>query len=352
MKVLFHLGHPAHFHLFKNVISKLHSTGHATIIAIKKKDVLENLLISSGFDFVNVLPEGRKDDKFSIALGQLKQDYQVLKICMAQRPDLLVGTSVAISHVGKLLGIPSVNLNEDDAEIVPLYARLAYPWATRIVAPNVCSVGKWTSKKDGYEGYHELAYLHPDNFSPSEQIASKYIDCHSPVTIVRFAKLGAHHDVGVSGLSDALAIELIEKLKAKGQIVITSERPLSPELEPYRKAIDPKDMHHVMAYANLFVGDSQTMAAEAGVLGIPFIRFNDFVGRISYLNELELKYHLGIGIRPTNPEKLIEAVEKMQLDDKERDLYQTRRQRMLGDKLDLSAHLFNYITTGQYLIKS
>ena len=49
-------------------------------------------------------------------------------------------------------------------------------------------------------------------------------------------------------------------------------------------AIDPSDMHQVMAHASLYIGDSQTMAAEAGVLGVPFIRCNDFVGRIGYLD--------------------------------------------------------------------
>ena len=43
--------------------------------------------------------------------------------------------------------------------------------------------------------------------------------------------------------------------------------------------IDPIDIHHIMAYANFHIGDSQTMAAESGVLGIPFIRVNDFVGK-------------------------------------------------------------------------
>ncbi len=43
-----------------------------------------------------------------------------------------------------------------------------------------------------------------------------------------------------------------------------------------------------------------TMAAEAGVLGTPFIRINDFVGRLGYLNELENKYQLGFGIKPDN----------------------------------------------------
>jgi predicted glycosyltransferase len=34
---------------------------------------------------------------------------------------------------------------------------------------------------------------------------------------------------------------------------------------------------------DLYIGDSQTMAAEAAVLGIPSIRFNSFVGKLVYL---------------------------------------------------------------------
>ena len=54
-----------------------------------------------------------------------------------------------------------------------------------------------------------------------------------------------------------------------------------------------------MVFASLYIGDSQTMSAEAGVLGVPFVRFNDFVGRIGYLRELEDTYELGYGIHAT-----------------------------------------------------
>ncbi|MCB0755648.1 MAG: DUF354 domain-containing protein [Flavobacteriales bacterium] len=349
MKALFHLGHPAHFHLFKNVISQLKENGHSTAIAIKKKDVLENLLISSGFDYVNILPDGRKDDKLSIALGQLKQDFQLLKLSLKEKPDVLVGTSVAISHVGKLLGIPSVNLNEDDAEAVPLYAKLAYPWATKIIAPNVCSVGKWEAKKVGYEGYHELAYLHPENFTPDREIASKYMSLEKPVTLIRFAKLGAHHDTGISGITDDLALQIIDLLKDRSDVIITSERKFSAELEPYRKAIDPKDMHHVMAHARFYIGDSQTMAAEAGVLGVPFVRFNDFVGRIGYLDELENKYHLGVGIKPSESERLLKTIEEVDFSEQELQNHQAKKARMLAEKVNLAAYLYNYLVNQEYL---
>ena len=41
MKILFHLGHPAHFHLFKNTIKNLIKDGNKIFIIIQKKDVLE-----------------------------------------------------------------------------------------------------------------------------------------------------------------------------------------------------------------------------------------------------------------------------------------------------------------------
>ena len=40
MNILFHLGHPAHFHLFKNVIKHVKERGHLSYIVIKKKDIL------------------------------------------------------------------------------------------------------------------------------------------------------------------------------------------------------------------------------------------------------------------------------------------------------------------------
>jgi hypothetical protein len=343
MRILFHLGHPAHFHLFKNVIKSLKENGHQTFILIKKKDVLEELLKESGFVYHNILPQGRKDDKISIAFGQLKQNIKLLSFCLKQKPDILIGTSVAISHVGKLLSIPSINLNEDDADVVPLYAKLAYPWATHILAPHICRMGKWINKTIFYQGYHELAYLHPNNFAPKIEIAKKYISLEKPYFILRFAKLGAHHDTGIKGISDEIAAKLVKQLTPHGQVYITSERKLNADLEPYRVQINPIDIHHVMAFAKIYIGDSQTMAAESGVLGVPFIRFNDFVGRISYLEELENKYQLGFGIKTNEPDKLIETIKEL-LEQKDfKEVYIERRDKMLSEKINYADFLSWFI---------
>lgn len=118
-----------------------------------------------------------------------------------------------------------------------------------------------------------------------------------------------------------------------------------------------------MVFASLYIGDSQTMAAEAGVLGVPFVRFNDFVGRIGYLRELEDKYELGYGIhasvlpadspirrndgslQPSGFEELYKRVEQLVAmpSDERRAAFQSRRQKMLSEKIDCAKFLTYFI---------
>ena len=89
MKVLFHLGHPAHYHLFKNTITDLVIRGHETFILIKKKDVLEELLDFDSVPYLNLLPKGRNNTRFGILWGLLKADIRMLNFCLKNRPDIL-----------------------------------------------------------------------------------------------------------------------------------------------------------------------------------------------------------------------------------------------------------------------
>lgn len=343
MKILFYLGHPAHFHLFKNSISALKGRGHQVSILIKKKDILEDLLQRSEFEYHNILPEGRKDSKTGLAIGMMKRDWRLFLFCLQNRPDLMLGTSTEIGHIGTLLRIPSINVNEDDADVVPLYAKLSYPWCTHILSPSVCNNGKWAQKSLKYEGYHELAYLHPANFTPDPEVVKRYFPVEKTYFLMRFAKLTAHHDSGVRGITDKIAKRIIKILEPHGSVYITSERTLDSEFEQYRMKIDPLDIHHVMAFASIYIGDSQTMAAESGVLGVPFIRFNDFVGRIGYLRDLEEKYELGYGIKPDNQEMLVSILQDLLKMNEMKFIFQSRRERMLSDKIEVAGFITKLI---------
>jgi predicted glycosyltransferase len=343
LKILFSLNHPAHFHLLKNVIKNLKEAGNEIIIVNKKKDVLDELLDEAGMEHYNILPEGRKDSRAGLVLGLIKRDIRLAGLCRKLKPDLMAGTSVEAAQTGWFLRIPTINLNEDDAEAVPLYAGMSYPFSTCILAPDTCPTGKWERKTIHYKSYHELAYLHPDHFTPDKAVASKYVNPDSPYFIIRFARLGAHHDKGAAGISNTLAESLVKELEPFGNIYVTSERILSGNLDRYRLAIKASDIHHVMAYARMFVGDSQTMAAESGVLGVPFVRFSGFVGRLGYLDEIENHYNLGKGVRSEDPDELIRAVRKMLKSAFEPGGFRERRERLIRDKIDLSQFLTRFI---------
>lgn len=342
-RILIYLGHPAHYHLFKNLIKHLITRKSAFKILIKKKDVLEALLTNDGIPYENILPKGRKDGMLGIVIGLAIRNWQVFKISRKFKPTLMLGTSAEIAIVGRLLGIKSIVANEDDYSVIKKFADLAYPFATHILAPDVCDVGKYTTKKISYNSYHELAYLHPNNFKTDITIAQKYVDVTQHFFILRFAQLNAFHDIGKTGIDKTIAIELINILAPKGKVFITSERALEKELEPYRININPIDIHHVMAFASLYIGDSQTMAAEAAVLGIPGIRFNDFVGQINYLEDLEHTYLLTTGIRTNQKELLLAKTQELTNTPHIKEIYQERRLKMLSEKIDLTELLINLI---------
>jgi uncharacterized protein len=341
MRYICYMHHPAHFHFLKNVIQTLEKNGDEVRIICQKKDVLTKLLENDGFQYKNFLPKGRMDNKLGMLYSLIRQDFLMLKECLSYKPELMFGCSGEICHIGKLLRIPSYYFNEDDIEVVPLLKYLVYPFATKIVAPQVCNTGKWKDKTITYNGNHELAYLHPKVFSANRSIKSKYIKSNRPYVIIRFAKLKAHHDKNVRGIDFELAEELIEIIKKDHDIYITSEIKLPENIEKYRLLIDPIDLHHVMAYARLYVGDSQTMAAESGVLGVPFIRYNDFVGRIGYLKELEDDYNLGYGIKPDQPELLIKTVKRVLNEDA--NIYVARKNKFIKDKVNVAECFYEII---------
>ena len=263
------------------------------------------------------------------------------------KPDFVTGTG-NFYMIPQKLGIPSWLLIEDDIVtnlMIFIDSLLSTRKYTGILSPIVCNNSFLERKSIKYCSNHELAYLHPNNFTPDKAVVEKYFPCDKPYFILRFAQLNAYHDLGVSGINTEIALHLIDILKPYGSIYITSERPLEPQFEQYRIQINPSDMHHVMAFASLYIGDSQTMAAESGVLGVPFVRFNGFVGKIGYLRELEDVYHLGYGIKPKETERLYKVVsDLLQMPDR-REVFQRRRQKMLSEKIDYAKFLTWFIET-------
>lgn len=343
MRILVQLGHPAHFHLYKNTIKNLEAKNHKVFVLIKKKDILEDLLINANIKYLNILPKGRKDTLLGIIIGIIKRFVSILRFSIANNIDLLTGSSTEVAQVAKFTGKRSIITGEDDADVVPNFIKLAAPFVDGYLSPTVCNNGKLDAITIKYHSYHELAYLHPNHFTPNKTVVEQYFSADRPYAIMRFAKLNAHHDKGIQGINTEIAQRLIDILKPHVDIYITAERELEPQFEQYRIKINPLHMHHVMAFAQLYIGDSQTMAAEAGVLGVPFVRFNDFVGRIGYLRELEDVYQLGYGIKTNELPILYSVVESLISMPNRNEIYAQRRAKMLSEKIDYAQFLTWFI---------
>ena len=334
---LFSLGHPAHFHMFKHTMRALSDKGNRVVVVVRPKDVLEQLCINEGLPYVKVGEPSTGKGKVAKALEVVHRFRAIAKIVRKEKPCMLIGSDGVMAYLGTWFHIPSFEFFDDDYAIIKLYAWSFFPFYTDLVCPNITDPGRWKKKKTGYEGYQKLAYLHPNCFTPDKAVVEKYFPADQPYFLLRFAKLSAHHDGGMGGISAEVAKHLIEMLSPHGSVYITSERPLEPQFEKYRLHINPSDMHHVLAFARLYIGDSQSMAVEAAMLGTPSIRVNDFAGKISVLEELEHRYELTFAFPPSEPQRVYDKVEALLSMDDLRGVFQQRRQKMLSEKIDVAA---------------
>jgi predicted glycosyltransferase len=346
MKIAFHIAHPAQFHLFKNIAGYFaHSQKHQVIVTYNEKDVLHYLIKNSqlsGFS-KNIEAKGSGSRIYSLFFQFIKKEFNLLKILKKEKPDLILGTSIIIAHVGKLLKIPAVIVNEDDYDYIPLYHNWGYPLATTILAPGGCRMGKWEYKAVHYAGYHELTYLHPALFQPERKKVEHLFKEKDRYFILRLVKLGAHHDKGRRGINFEIALKIIQMLEKYGHVYITAERPLESRLEKYRININPIDIHDVLYFSDIFIGDSQSMTMETAVLGVPSIRFNDFAGEISVLDELENKYQLACGIRTSQQEKLYAKIQEFLDTPNLKNEYRKRTQKMFSEKINVTAFMVWFI---------
>lgn len=340
MNILFDINHPAHVHLLRNAYFLLTEKGHQVMVVVKEIPSAMRLLDLYGIPYTNI---GKKDDALmKKGLDQLVYDRRLLKMVRDHHIDLGVGSSINIAHVSKLCKMKSIILDDDDDEVEPLFVKFGHPFADTILSP---SDTPRRSKKTVYvNAYHELAYLHPNRFTPDPSVLDDAgVTEGEPYFVMRFNAFKAHHDVGVVGLTIENKRRLVEYLSSKGKVFITTERDIDDEFKPYQLKVSPEKAHSLMYYATMLVGDSQTMTSEAAVLGTPAIRCNTFVGRIHYLEEEEHKYGLTYGFRPEQSEEMFAKIEELLSMPNLKQEWQTRRQKMLSEKIDYAQFLAWFI---------
>ncbi len=343
MNILVDIGHPAHVHLLVNLAKTL-AVKHIKLFFTVKDNNLsaQDLLSHYHIPFVKI--GSRSDRIVGKILNQLRYDFRITKLIRRNKIKLGIGSSINLAHASKITKIKSIVLDDDDDEVQPLFSKFAHPFADTLLSPE--SLKDKRKKKDTiyYSGFHELAYLHPNRFTPDPSVLKDAgISEGEKYFILRFNSFKAHHDIGVQGLSLEKKRRLIKLLSDYGRIFITTERDIDQEFERYKINIPPHKIHSFIYYAEMLIGDSQTMTSEAAVLGTPAIRSNSFVGRISYLEEEEHKYGLTYGFKPDETEKMFAKIKELLLMPGLKEEWQKRRQKMLADKIDVTAFLVWFV---------
>ena len=340
MKILIDVGHPSHVHLFKNAIWILMEKGHEIKITARDKDITLGLLDVYNFDYD--IAGISKKGSLNKALNIIKIEYSIYKASKTFKPDIFVGASgnFYVTHVAKLFGKPSIVFEDSEPDSFVF-------WLGKHFASFFCTPEGFNRKLPHgmhikYKGYKELAYLHPNNFRPDVSVLKEIgLSNGEKFTLFRFVSWSAGHDIGRYGLNLEMKREFVNQLKKYGKVFISSESKLPPEFEKYKLTIPSHKIHDLLSYAHMFVGDSQTMATEASVLGIPTIRSNSFVGTMSNFKELEKKYELMYSFK--DPEQALNKALELQEDNDLKQKWEIKRKKLLAEKIDVTAFIVNLI---------
>jgi predicted glycosyltransferase len=336
MRILFEITHPKHVHFFRNAVKELQTRGHVVAITAREKDVTLNLLKAYGLDYT-VLSAQTKDGILSLAGELLIRDWRLWHVVRKFKPDLLVArVGPCAAHVGKLMRRPVIVFEDTEEGI--LQQRISFPFVTRICTAKHYEKD-WGSKHKRYQSFDELAYLHPNRFTPDPKLVEQARLKPGEYIVVRFVSWRAAHDIGKSGIDRNHRIELLEELARYGRVIVTSEAPLPQKFERFQSPVAPAEFHHLLAFARLSLSESASVAAEAALLGVPAVLVNTMNWGV--INRLRDHYRMVFQARST--EEGLTIISELLRDPQTPSRWRQRKEELLRNEIDLTEWIIREI---------
>ncbi|MEA5408407.1 DUF354 domain-containing protein [Haloarculaceae archaeon H-GB2-1] len=272
--------HPGHVHFFRPIVAELTASEHDVRVFCRENASAVALL--DRYDMPYEKLADSSESVGSLARTQLTYEARLFRRARRFDPDVMTAIGgVAVSHVAKLVDAESVVFY--DTEHASLIRHLAFPFADTVCTPDSFDASVLGTHRR-YPGYHELAYLHPERFTPDDSVLEAVgASRDDRIAVVRLGDWSASHDVGESGFGDPH--EVIERLEATGaEVLLTAEGAVPPALADREFDLPPERFHDLLALADCYVGEGATTAAEAAVLGTPAVYVNSL--SLGYLDEL------------------------------------------------------------------
>lgn len=338
MRLLFGVSHPKHVYIFKNVINNLYNNGHEIKIIAVDKEI--TLFLLKKFNMPCTVIGKNQSNLYKKVMTLPKWEYLTYKISKEYNPDIFIGRALPhFAHISGILHKPFIIF--EDTEIARSLHRITLPFANAVVTPE-CYYYDLGKKHIRFNGFFELEYLHPDYFKPDPSVLTEYgLEKNEKIIIVRFVAWKASHDIGDCGFSNK--VELIRCLEKKGKVIISSELKLPDELKKFEIFISPEKLHHLMYYADLFIGESATMAAECAILGTPGILVS--TSRRGYTDELEKRFDMVYtysGQESAQKNALIKAIELLDDENTKRN-WAMKRDKLLNKTVDVTGFMTDLI---------
>jgi predicted glycosyltransferase len=275
-------------------------------VLARDKDVLLNVLQEEKVQYeVFGLHAKNMRDKV-LATPRLVLNYY--NIAKREKPDVIISkASLYGTLVARFIGAKAIIF--PDSEVVTLTNKVVVPLCSTVITPATFGLD-FGKKHIRIRGFFEDCYLAPSVFQPKEDVIKQY-GLKRPYALFRFVGWYANHDVNNSGFTAEQQRAMLQVAEQKMHVYISSEKKLPEDLEQYKLPTPAAEIHSVLAHADLYVGDSQTMATEAALLGTPAIRSNSFVGPSDMTNfiVLEKQYNLLRNIR--DYDGVITAIQNM-----------------------------------------
>ncbi len=339
---LFYFIHPAKFHAFRITINTLIKNGHKVDVFIITKDIIEDLVKSEGWNYINIFPEGRRikflHTYLSAAINLVRTIYRLFKYMKGKKYDLIITDDLA-TIVGRIKRIPTIFFTYDDLKAVS-ESIILISTANHILCPSVAYMGPFNYKKIGYIGLKSLAHLHPNHFKHNITLLPKDLQIEAKkYFLIRCVSATSTHDVGKKGLDDELLISLIELLSKYGRVIINTQRDLPEALKKYVYPINKIDIAHYIYFSKIFISDSTTMCAEAAVLGVPSIEIDDWYNDFEQYKVLSNKYGLLRCFKPNQKNQIINYLEILLNNQNLEEEFNSKRKEFLENHIDLSTFM-------------
>ena len=335
MKVMFSVDHPAWAHQFHSIVERLRARGDEVLVLAIDKDGAAELLRSYNIPYVLCAKGTGKNI--------IEKGWLFFRLCgnhtmhaLRFRPDILIGRASPMMAVAAWV-CRKPHLLYEDTEVSKFSLNICKRFSSKIITPRtfLTDLGP---KQERVDTYKELFYLHPDVFTPDREALKKVgFNPDEPYVLVRFVAWNASHDVGKHGLSDAEQLSLVRRLEAAGvRVWVSSEKSLSPEMEPYRLRTPYAMAHHVLAFARLVYSEGATMASEAAILGVHAMYVN--VIQSGSTREQSERFHLLYNYNEGDDRyerALAKALELLSDPNLEQE-GQEKRKRLLAEKVDIN----------------